>query len=266
MAKLGFIGSGNMAEAIVKGVLTAKYCLADQIQLMDVNADRLAQLQKMFHVKTTQDMSELVQNAECVIWAVKPQVAPGLIEQLQATWPKGTLAVSIMAGISLFQLAHLGASVPVIRVMPNTPAMVGQGMSAFCGNACVQTGHKEMVEKIFSSVGKVLEVGEDKMDSVTAVSGSGPAYVYYFAEVFIDAAIKQGLAREQAQLLVKQTLLGAAQMMMSCSEQPEELRAKVSSPGGTTLAGLDCLTKGDLIELMAKTVAAARLRSQELGG
>lgn len=264
MTKIGFIGAGNMAEAIIQGVIQAQVVDPSDIWISDVNQERCDILQHNFSVNAAENNKELLQNVDMAILAIKPQVAQEVLADLKDLWTANTVCVSIMAGKTLEFLAQLGEDIPAVRVMPNTPALVGQGMSALSASSTVSEDQKDKVEQVFASVGQCVWVPEDQMNAVTAVSGSGPAYIYAMGEAMIAAAQEQGLSAEAAEALVLQTITGAAAMMTQTNDSPQALREKVSSPGGTTLAGLTVLDKEGFRGMISKVVGAAAQRAREL--
>ena len=261
---VGFIGCGKMAEAIIRGIISSGTASAKEIYISDIATERTAMMNEELGVNVCTDNSELVKKSEVIVLSIKPNTAAKILGEV-GSLVKEKLVVSIMAGktVSFIQGA-LSPSAKVIRVMPNSPATLSQGMSAICGNSNVTNNELEKVEAIFLSVGKVLRVEEEQMDVVTAVSGSGPAYLFQFAEWMISAGVKHGLDYESATTLVKQTLLGAATLMDQAKDSPSQLRKNVSCKGGTTLAGLSMFYADNTGETVDKVILSAKSRAIEL--
>ncbi len=264
--RVGFIGGGNMAEALVRGLLAAGYG-TEELLVAEPLAARRRLLARRYRIGVTDDNGAVVGRAQTIVLAVKPQILGDLLSSLGAVATSKKLFVSIAAGVPLARLeAGLGDGVRVVRVMPNTPCLVGKGAAVLCGGSAVRASDLRTVRKLFAAVGDAHVIEDEKlMHAVTALSGSGPAYVYRFAEALVAAGIKAGLDEELASALTFQTLAGAAQMMLTTGQTPEELRRAVSSPGGTTLAGLARLDENGLAGAVAAAVRAAVKRSVELG-
>lgn len=264
MARLAILGGGFMGGALAEGLIDSGW-RAGEIIVAEKLDDRREHLRRHLQVSTTEDPVEASEQAEIVLFAVKPQDVEGLLERLRSGFGEQRLAISICAGVptSTFERFLFGA--PVIRAMPNTPAAIGLGATAIAPGRYANEGHVATAIAILEAVGAVVVVDETQMDAVTAVSGSGPAYVFYLAETLITAAQKQGLEREQARTLVYQTLVGAAQLLQRDPASPEELRARVTSAGGTTQAAIEHLQASDWAGILEQAVEKARLRSEELG-
>jgi pyrroline-5-carboxylate reductase len=262
---IAFIGGGNMAEAIIKGII-AGGTAAESILVSEPVADRRTYLSSSYGVRTTDNSKEAAQSCGTIILAVKPQQAASVCAALNSELNTGHLLISIMAGVSCSTLEGLFSEpVRVVRVMPNTPALVLAGAAAVAGGKSATEDDLKMVEDIFSLVGSCCRVDEKLMDAVTGLSGSGPAYVLTFIEALADGGVKNGLPRETALHLAIQTLLGTAKLLLETGEHPGSLRDKVTSPGGTTIAGLHALEKGSFRATVMNAVEAATLRSKELG-
>jgi len=266
--RIGFIGGGAMAEALAGGLIAGGVS-ANQIQIAEPLSERCAQLRDRLGVAAGAGYADAVRGSDLVVLAVKPDVVPTALttlraEDLDLTSP---LWISIAAGVRLESLeAGLPAKARIIRAMPNTPALVREGATAICGNANTDASDRSHARLLFESVGFVWETDkEDLLDAVTGLSGSGPAYVFRFLEALIDAGEGVGLPREAAEHLAIQTVYGAAKLALDGDSSPAQLREQVSSPGGTTLAGLAALDQGGLQEILARAVAAATRRSAELG-
>jgi pyrroline-5-carboxylate reductase len=282
MARIAIIGGGNMGEALLAGLLKAGRPTRDLV-VAEKSSGRAAHLSQTYAVRVT-DLADAVENAAFVILAVKPGDAESVIAEIAdaATKAEGNtveqVLVSVIAGVTTgFYESRLPAGSPVIRVMPNTPALVGAGVSALAAGRFATAEQLGAAAELFECVGAVLTVSEGQMDAVTAVSGSGPAYVFLFIEALVDAAVASGLARTVATDLAVQTLAGSAAMLLDRTEAAQrdrsgrpdtsaaELRALVTSPGGTTAAGLRELERGGLRAAVAAAVEAAKTRSEQLG-
>jgi pyrroline-5-carboxylate reductase len=266
--RIAFIGGGAMAEALAGGLIAGGVS-ASQIRIAEPLPERCAQLRDRLGVAAGADYADAVRDSDLVVLAVKPGVVPTALaalraEDLDLTSP---LWISIAAGVRLESLeAGLGATARIIRAMPNTPSLVGAGATAICGNAQTDASDRSDASSLFESVGIAWEAdSENLLDAVTGLSGSGPGYVFLFLEALIDAGEDAGLPREAAERLATQTLYGAAKLALEDDRSPAQLREQVSSPGGTTLAGLAVLDQGGLREILARAVAAATRRSVELG-
>ena len=276
---VGFIGAGNMAEAIAGALIRSETCLPANITMADVAPERLKTLAAAYGTKTAADNLAAFAGSAVVFLAVKPQQAAGVLSALAAkpgyAVNRRKRFVSICAGIRIEKIESLlywpladsqRRAMPIIRVMPNTPALVLAGMSAMSPNRHTEKEDLRIVGSLLESMGRVLEVDESAMDGVTALSGSGPAYLFYLAEAMETAGRRLGFSPEQSALLTLQTLKGAVALMESSGEAPSALRKKVTSPGGTTQAALDVLEAADVREAVVEAVAAAARRSRELSG
>ena len=264
--KVGFLGAGNMGEAMIRGLLKAGIVPAEDIFATDVRLDRLQQLGKLYGIHTLSDNSLLVKRVDVVILAVKPQIIhPVLKEVGPAVTPK-KLVISMAAGVPTAALrADLPRGVRLIRVMPNTPALVLEGMTAVAKADGLQKGDLETAEEIFGAVGKVVVLEEEALDAVTGLSGSGPAYVALMIEALADGGVKVGLDRLTAMTLAAQTVLGSAKLLIETGAHPGQLKDMVTSPGGTAIAGIAALEEGGVRRTLISAVERATLRSRELG-
>ena len=269
MGTIGFIGSGNMAEALIKGIIAAGIYKPANIFVSDIRPERLKQLVKKYKVKPTKNNNKLASKADIFVLSVKPQNMTEALESIKDAVSNKKLVISIAAGVKTSRIADVLGDVAIIRAMPNTPALIGEGASALFAN----TKAKPMLEAaklIFSAVGKAVVIeDEDLIDAVTAVSGSGPAYYFLLMEEMIKAAVELGLPKTVAKDLVLQTAKGAGLLAAEADktgESPAELRRKVTSPGGTTEAALKVLAEGKFGPLIEAAVKKARDRSRELSG
>lgn len=258
---IGFIGGGNMAEALIKGMLQSGM---KDILVSEPRNERRAYLEKTYGIKTTSDNREICANSTIIILAVKPQNMDDVTAEISGVLSGDTLVVSIAAGITLSYLSARLKISKIVRVMPNTPALVQEGMSVLSMCECIHDKEMGLVRGIFMSVGKVRVLPEKYMDSVTALSGSGPAFIALFAEKMVEAGITLGLTRDNASELAIQTLIGTAKLLET-GMPPERLREMVTSPGGTTAAGLRVFEEKGLQTIVQAAIEAAANRSKELG-
>lgn len=263
-SKVVFVGAGNMAEAIVSGMISGGFCAPEKIIMTDVRPERLADLAKEYGVSISTD-NRVVKNAEIVLLAVKPQMMTDVLSGIAPVLRRETLIISIAAGIPASKIeALLGGKRRVIRVMPNTPALIGQGASAVAAGANADEADLEVAEAILGCVGLTVRVEEKEIDAVTALSGSGPAYVFYLLEGMLAAAEKMGLDKETARKLALKTVEGSARLMEDSGEDAESLRAKVTSKGGTTAAAVQKLDESGVKPAIVEALLAAQKRSIEL--
>lgn len=262
-----FIGGGNMARSLVGGLIADGYP-AERVRVSDPSADQRNEIAERFGVPVYADNAEAVNGADAVVLAVKPQVVKRVAEPLGPRLRgQGTLVISIAAGVREPDISRwLGGGVPVVRTMPNTPALVRTGATALYANSQVSTEQRELAESLLRAVGITRWLEDERlMDVVTAISGSGPAYFFLLMELTEAAGARLGLPAETARLLTLETALGAARMALESGESPGRLRERVTSPGGTTEAALKTLEAGDIRDLMDQAVAAAARRADELG-
>jgi len=266
---IGFLGSGNMAEALIKGIETSKVYAPENIFISDIRAERLQYLAKEFGVMTVAHNAELPAKVQTLVLSVKPQNMTEALESIKDAVGTATLVISIAAGIKIANITAVLGDVAVVRVMPNTPALIGEGAAALFANDKAKP-MLEAARLIFSAVGEAVVVDDEGLiDAVTAVSGSGPAYYFLLMEEMIKAASQLGLPDDVAKTLVLQTAKGAALLAADAdkrAETPAELRRKVTSPGGTTEAALKVFADGKFGPLIAAAVKKACDRSQELSG
>jgi len=264
--KVGFIGAGNMGEALIKGLVAANLVRPEAIYASDVRLERLKALDQQYGIRLLADNAELVRQVDIVILAVKPQIMAPALRQIASAVTKKKLLISIAAGVSTTTIrAALGKAARLIRVMPNTPALVLEGVTAVAKAEGLEPGDLDTAGEIFSAVGRVVVLDEELMDAVTGLSGSGPAYVAVVIESLADGGVKMGLDRITAMTLATQTVLGAARLMIETGMHPGALKDMVSSPGGTSIAGIAALEEGGIRTTFIKAVERATLRSRELG-
>lgn len=269
METIGFVGGGNMAEALIKGVTGTELYRPHDIFVSDIKSERLEYLVSEYKVQALTSNSDLAEKANILVLSVKPQNMAEALESIKDSLKRDVVIISIAAGVKVSRIAAALGDRPIVRVMPNTPALIGQGASALFANEEA----KPMLEKalrIFAAVGKAVVVDDEGLiDTVTAVSGSGPAYYFLLMEEMVKAAGQLGLAADVAKDLVLQTAKGAALLAVEAdkrSETPAELRRKVTSPGGTTEAALKVFSDGRIGELIDAAITRARDRSRELSG
>ncbi len=268
METIGFVGSGNMAEALIKGIISAGVYESANVLVSDVRTERLDYLARQYSVTIVQENAELAVKADTVVLSVKPQVMAEALESIREAVTSNKLVISIAAGVKIERIAGILGDMAIVRVMPNTPALIGEGASALYANEQAR-GMVDKVRSIFASVGKVVVVDDDEdlIDAVTAVSGSGPAYYFLLMEQMIAAGVELGLAPDIAKDLVLQTAKGAAMLAIEADgkgESPAELRRKVTSPGGTTEAALKVFAEHQMPEAIVAGIIRARDRGREL--
>lgn len=265
-SKVVFIGAGNMAEAIVSGMLAAEFCAPEKISMTDIRPERLSGLADEYGISAAAD-NRVVENAEIVVLAVKPQVLDEVLKEIAPVLREETLVISIAAGVTSSRIEKtLGGKRRVVRVMPNTPALVGQGASAIAAGTNADEADLEVTEAVLGCVGLTVRVEEKDLDAVTALSGSGPAYVFYLLEGMLAAAEQMGLDPATARSLALKTVEGAARLMEDSGETAEALRAKVTSKGGTTAAAIQVLEEKGVKQAVVAALLAAHKRSIELSG
>ncbi|MGE4559887.1 MAG: pyrroline-5-carboxylate reductase [Desulfobulbus sp.] len=263
---IGFVGGGQMAEAMIRGILASGLVNPDKVMVAEPDQARRDFLQSRYGIACGTDPQELCAQCTVLVFAIKPQLASRVLKAYQPFLGEQHLVISIMAGVPLAALARqLGDSRRLIRVMPNTPALVLAAATAFSPNPKATEQDRAIAQALFSAVGNCVEVPENQLDAVTGLSGSGPGYVFTFIEAMIDGGILAGLPRPVAEKLVLQTVYGSAKLALETGEHPAVLKGKVTSPGGTTIAGIQALEEGALRGVVMAAVEAATERSRELG-
>lgn len=261
---IGIIGGGNMGKAIIKGLLASPE--SPTLLTWDAATDCRKMLKEELLVPVAQNNRELVLNSDIIILAVKPQIIDPVMNEIAPSLTCEKLLISIAAGVPCKRLETiLQSPVPTVRIMPNTPALINRGISAIAAGSHALENHLEITQTIFSCLGETVLVPESAMDMVTAVSGSGPAYVFLVIEALLDAAVGLGMARDLARKLVIETVLGSTELLKESGKHPMELKDMVTSPGGTTIAGLAELEKNGLRHAFNEALKSACKRSQELG-
>lgn len=264
--RVGFLGAGNMGEALIRGLVQTGLVSPESIGASDPRGDRLAQMARQYGIRALADNVELVRQSEVVVLAVKPQIMVPVLREIAPVADATRLVISLAAGVSTRTLrAHLPGADRLIRVMPNTPALVLEGVTAIARPGGQHEGDLETAQELFGAVGRVVVLDEEAMDAVTGLSGSGPAYVAIVIESLADGGVKMGLDRATAMTLAAQTVLGSAKLILETGTHPAQLKDMVASPGGTTIAGIAALEEGGVRRTFIGAVERATQRSRELG-
>jgi len=264
--RIGFIGAGNMAEAIIRGLIESGAVDSDRISASDINAKRLAFMETSYRIATTRDNATLVSEADILVLAIKPQVAGKVLADIAPHTDEAKLLISIVAGLSVATMsAALDSGPRIIRTVPNTPVFVGEGMVSLAADGPARENDYAVAEAIFRPVARIVSIEEKHMDAAIGVSGSGPAYGFLMIEALSDGGVKMGLPRPVALELAAQTLLGAAKMCLESGRHPGQLKDMVTSPGGTTIAALHKMEAAGVRSALMDAVEAATRRSEELG-
>lgn len=267
MKKMAFIGAGSMAEALISGIVENQIISSENIWVTNrQDQDKLTELHNRYGVQTTYDLEEFFQGADIVFLAMKPKDATDGISRIKEYLTKDMLVISVLAGVAIDSIERLAEkSLAVIRAMPNTSAAVGKSATALALNDQVSEEQKKLGRKIFDTVGLTAIVKEEQLDAVTGLSGSGPAYIYYLAEAMERSAADIGLEKDVAKGLIVQTLLGAAEMLSKSPKEPQQLRKEVTSPGGTTEAGIKVLDSYGVQNAFVDCIKEATEQSKRLG-
>ncbi len=266
--KLGLIGCGRMGKALAVGAIDGGAVEASNLIAYDIFPAALERLVKEHHIKAAGSVAEVATSADVLVLCTKPHDAPAALREVAGSGSScnGLLVISIAAGLTVAALERdVGDGARLIRAMPNTPALIGRGAAAFARGSGATDEDAETARRLLGSVGLVIEVKESLMDAVTGLSGSGPAYVYVFIDALADGGVQNGLPREQARDLAVQTVLGAAAMVQSTGEPPAVLKDMVTSPGGTTIAGLEALEARSFRAAVIEAVNTATARARQLG-
>lgn len=265
--KIGFIGSGNMGEALVSGLVLSKAAKPENIICSDIYPETRKAIQEKYGVLTTPSNIEVCEKSEIIIYATKPQILGSVLKETASALDKTKLVISIAAGVPLAAIAAgLKKELRLIRSMPNICAFVKESATAVCAGQYVQEGDVELARAVFDSVGKTVFIQENiLMDAFTGLSGSGPAYIFTIVDAMADAGVKMGLSRKDSLFLSTQTVLGAARLLLESGEHPGQLKDRVASPGGTAIAGIHTLEQGGLRTTLINAVESATKRSMELG-
>ena len=267
--KIGFIGGGNMAEAIIKGMLSSSLVKVSNVFVSEPNKNRQTCLSYEYKIKIVKDNFDLVKKSDVLIIAVKPQIIREVLKGIADQVDARKLVISVAAGVPISQIEEAlrvgkKKKFSIVRTMPNTPSIVQEGATAITAGKGVSKTDLKISHEIFQAVGQTVEVPEEQIDAVTGLSGSGPAYIFMIIEALSDAGVKMGLSRDVATELTVQTVLGSALLVRETGTSPGELKNRVTSPGGTTIAGLHALEKGSLRATLMNAVEKATLRSKEL--
>ena len=264
--KIGFIGLGNMASAMIGGILKKNLYSPEDLIGADKSEEAVKRAAETFHIHTTTDNIEVAEAADVLILAVKPQFFEGMIAEIKGAVGEDKLVISIAPGKTMeWLMDHFGKEMKLVRCMPNTPALVGEGCTGFCTYSMVTEEEQETARKILESFGKAYPVPENLMDTVVGVSGSSPAYVFMFIEALADAAVRCGMPRSQAYTYAAQTVYGSAGMVLESGKHPAVLKDMVCSPAGTTIEGVAALEKNNFRNAVIEAVTAACERSTALG-
>ena len=268
--KIGFIGGGNMAEAMIKGLLSASFIEAKNVFVSEPSEAKRDTLHAEYKIKVSADNRELVKKCDIIILAVKPQIVQKVLRDIASLVGRDKLVISIAAGVPIAIMDDVlrggkNKKFSIVRTMPNTPALVQEGVTAIASGEHVRKIDVKIAHRIFEAVGRTVDVEEDQLDAVTGLSGSGPAYIFMMIEALSDAGVKMGLSREVANTLTIQTVLGSAKLARESGKHPGELKDMVTSPAGTTISGLHALEEGSFHTTLMNAVEDATLRSRELG-
>jgi pyrroline-5-carboxylate reductase len=263
---IGFLGAGKMATALASGWIHAGWTTAERTRASDPVAAAREHFAKTTGASAAQDNARIAHESDILILAVKPQNMPDLLREIKSALHARHLVISIAAGITLQQLADaLGTTTRLVRVMPNTPCLVGASASAYAGSANATEADMQTTQRLLDSVGRAVKVPEKWLDAVTGLSGSGPAFVAVMIEALADGGVRMGLPRDLASLLAAQTVLGSAKLLLDTGLHPGQLKDMVASPAGTTIAGLHALERGGVRAALMDAVESATLRAVELG-
>lgn len=263
--KIGFIGCGNMAQAMIGGVIKAGLVLPEEVIASDAYRPGLEGTKEKYNINITSDNKEVAKNAEMVVLAVKPQFYETVIKEITPVVNENTIIITIAPGQTLEKIKNLfEKDIKVVRTMPNTPAMVGEGMTALCANSFLTSEDQEKVKEMIGGFGKAEYVPEYMMDAVVAVSGSSPAYVFMFIEALADGAVLLGMGRKEAYTFAAQTVLGSAKMVLETGMHPAELKDMVCSPGGTTIEAVQTLEEEGFRNAVLKAMIAVAEKSKKM--
>lgn len=265
--KIGFIGTGNMGSSIIKGILSSKFEKSENINIFDLDKEKVNNLVKEYGVNAVNSEKELAENCDIIILSVKPHIIPIVLKNLSGNVKKDTIILTIAAGISISVIENaLGEDKKVVRTMPNTPAQVLSGMTAVTFNKNIENSEKEIIFKLLNSFGKSVEIEEKLMHAYTGISGSLPAYVYMFMEALADGGVLCGMPRNKAYEIVAQTVAGSAKMLLETGKHPGQLKDEVCSPAGTTIEAVRVLENGNFRGNVIEAVVACTEKSKEMAG
>ena len=265
--KIGFIGTGNMGSSIIKGILSSKFEENENINIFDLDKDKVNNLVKEYGINAVNSEKELAENCNIIVLSVKPHIIPIVLKNLSGNVKKDTIILTIAAGISISVIENaLGEDKKVVRTMPNTPAQVLSGMTAVTFNKNIENSEKEIIFKLLNSFGKSVEIEEKLMHTYTGISGSLPAYVYMFMEALADGGVLCGMPRNKAYEIVAQTVAGSAKMLLETGKHPGQLKDEVCSPAGTTIEAVRVLENGNFRGNVIEAVVACTEKSKEMAG
>ena len=265
--KIGFIGTGNMGSSIIKGILSSKFEKSENINIFDLDKEKVNNLVKEYGVNAVNSEKDLAENCNIIVLSVKPHIIPVVLKNLSGNVKKDTIILTIAAGISISVIENaLGEDKKVVRTMPNTPAQVLSGMTAVTFNKNIENSEKEIIFKLLNSFGKSVEIEEKLMHAYTGISGSLPAYVYMFMEALADGGVLCGMPRNKAYEIVAQTVAGSAKMLLETGKHPGQLKDEVCSPAGTTIEAVRVLENGNFRGNVIEAVAACTEKSKEMAG
>ncbi len=265
--KIGFIGGGNMGEALISGLVLSKAAKPENIICSDISEDLLKEIKNKYKISTTTDNIEVAKKSDIIVYATKPQILGSVLKETAPALDQSKLIISIAAGVPLAAIAAgLDKELRLIRVMPNICAFVKESATAIAAGEFASNDDVALARAIFDSVGETVFIQENiLMDAFTGLSGSGPAYIFIIVEAMADAGVKMGLSRKDSLFLSTQTVLGAAKLLLESKEHPGQLKDRVASPGGTAIAGIHTLEQGGLRTTMINAIESATKRSKELG-
>ncbi|RLF15612.1 MAG: pyrroline-5-carboxylate reductase [Thermoprotei archaeon] len=263
--KVGVIGAGKIGEALISGLIKAGYAKPEDLIASDINDERRRHIASAYGVRCTKDNVEVARSSEVIILSVKPKDVASVLEEIKEALTPSHLLISVAAGVATSYIARvLGKPIPIVRAMPNVAVLVREGMTAITAGPNANERHLKVAEELFSAVGKTVRLREEYFDAVTALSGSGPAYMFLIIEAMTDAGVRVGLPRDMASLLSSQTALGAAKLLLETGEHPAKLREMVTTPAGVTIEGLIELERGGIRTTIIEAVTRATRRSKEL--
>ena len=265
--KIGIIGAGNMGGSILKGIINSNFILSKNVNIFDLNAEKVDELVEKYGINKLQNENEIVKQSDIVIFSVKPNVISKVLEKVKNDLDEKTVILSIAAGISINFIENIvGNNKKIVRTMPNTPAQVLEGMTAVAFNKNIENSEKETIFKLLNSFGKSVEIEEKLMHAYTGISGSLPAYVYIFIEALADGGVLEGIPRAKTYEIISQTILGSAKMILETGKHPAVLKDEVTSPAGTTIEALKVLENGKFRGTVIDAVIACTEKSKEMTG
>lgn len=264
--KIGFIGTGNMGNAIINGLIASKFVSEKEINIFDLNDDKIKKISEKYSVNSLQNETEIVENSDIIILAVKPDVYSPVLKKIKDKIKKNKIIITIAAGVTIDDVEKIvGKDKKIVRTMPNTPAQVMEGMTAAAFNKNINSEEKEIIFGLLNSFGESIEIEEKLMHTFTAISGSLPAYVYIFAEALSDGGVLEGMPREKTYKIIAQAIKGSVEMMLKTGKHPGILKDEVTSPGGTTIEALKVLENGNFRGTLINAVSKCTEKSKKMG-